>query len=64
MSDELPSRGLTLLYLLIEQQIDRLTRERDVARREVCEDRAACIQGKKPEEIAAALGWDCFRRQP
>jgi len=41
--------------------IERLTAERDLARREVCRSRAYCIQGKTPEEIANALGWCCFK---
>lgn len=49
-----------------ERDIAELRAERDVARREVCEGRAACIQGKMPQEIANALNWDCFhkREQP
>lgn len=35
--------------------------QRDEARREVCRHRAACIQGKRAEEIANALGWNCFK---
>ena len=38
-----------------------LKRERDEARREVCRSRASCIKDKQPEEIAAALEWDCFK---
>jgi len=38
----------------------KLLRERDSLRREVCESRASCIEGKKATEIASALGWDCF----
>ena len=40
---------------------EELTRERDTARREVCRSRASCIKDKQPEEIAAALEWDCFK---
>lgn len=39
---------------------DVLLNQRDEARREVCRHRAACIQGKRAEEIADALNWDCF----
>ena len=46
-----------------ERDIVELRAERDTARREVCESRAACIQGKMPQEIADALGWDCFHRK-
>jgi len=42
---------------------DRLRAERDLARREVCRSRASCIKDKQPEEIANALGWDCFEER-
>ncbi len=42
---------------------DEARRERDLLRREVCRHRAAAIQGKKPEDIAAALQWDCFKEE-
>ncbi len=38
-------------------------RERELLRREVCRHRAAAIQGKKPEDIAAKLQWDCFKEE-
>lgn len=61
MSDDPASKDGLIFEM--QQQIDLLTRERDTARREVCESRAACIQGKMPQEIAKALGWDCFHRK-
>jgi len=42
---------------------DCLRAERDQARREVCRSRASCIKDKQPEEIANALGWDCFKEK-
>jgi hypothetical protein len=45
-------------------EIERLRAERDMLRREVCRHRAAVIQDKKPEDIAAQLQWDCFRESP
>ena len=52
----------SMTRLLFEQQktMERLRAERDGARREVCRSRASCIKDKQPEEIANALGWDCF----
>jgi hypothetical protein len=44
----------------LKQQIKKLRSERNLARREVCNSRASCIQGKSPLDIAEALGWDCF----
>ncbi len=44
-------------------EIKRLRLERDLLRREVCRHRAAAIQGKKPEDIAAQLQWDCFKEE-
>jgi hypothetical protein len=38
--------------------------QRDLHRREVCYHRAAAIQDRRPEDIAAALQWDCFRESP
>jgi hypothetical protein len=52
---------LTKKLLEQQQAIERLTAERDLARRQVCRSRASCIQDKTPEEIANALGWDCFK---
>ena len=48
----------------MKAQVRALIAERDLLRREVCRHRAAEIQGKKPEDIAAALQWDCFRESP
>lgn len=48
----------------MEQDITTLQAERDLLRREVCYHRAAAIQDRKPEEIAAALKWDCFKESP
>ena len=48
----------------LRAQVRQLIAERDLLRREVCRHRAAAIQGKKPEDIAAALQWDCFRESP
>jgi hypothetical protein len=48
----------------LQKRCDQAVRERDLLRREVCRHRAAAIQGKRPEDIAAALQWDCFRESP
>ncbi len=48
----------------LKAQVRQLIAERDMLRREVCRHRAAAIQGKKPEDIAAKLRWDCFRELP
>lgn len=42
-------------------ELNEVTTQRDYARREVCRSRASCIKDKQPEEIANALGWDCFK---
>jgi len=51
----------TLIHF--RQERDTLRAERDEARREVCRSRASCIKDKQPEEIANALGWDCFEER-
>ena len=43
-------------------ELNEVTHQRDEARREVCRSRASCIKDKQPEEIAAALEWDCFKK--
>lgn len=48
----------------MERDLSALKAECDLLRREVCRHRAAAIQGKRPEDIAAALKWDCFRESP
>jgi outer membrane murein-binding lipoprotein Lpp len=45
----------------MERDIETLKAERDLLRREVCRHRAAAIQDRRPEDIAAQLQWDCFR---
>jgi hypothetical protein len=45
------------------ERIHAISAERDQARREVCRSRASCIKDKQPEEIANALGWDCFKEK-
>ena len=40
--------------------INRLTAERDDARREVCEWCAGCTK-ESPESVAMKNGWDCFK---
>jgi hypothetical protein len=47
---------------LLEQQqvIERLTAERDKARRELCQE-IFTNGGLRPSEYARHRGWDCFR---
>ena len=48
----------------IEERKDEneaLRAERDLLQREVCRHRAAAIQDRTPEQIADALGWNCFK---
>lgn len=47
----------------LKQQIKKLRSERNLARREVCNSHASCIQGKSPLDIARAFGWVCFADQ-
>lgn len=42
--------------------LEAMEAERDLARREVCRHRASNIKGKTEEQIAEALGWDCFKK--
>ena len=43
-------------------EIERLRRERDDARREVCEP-IAIATGHRASTVAAWRGWDCYARQ-
>ena len=43
------------------QEIARLRKERDEARREVCEYTALLNSRASKEDVAAKNGWDCFR---
>jgi hypothetical protein len=56
-------KAFDALWTATAENIERLTAERDQARREVCRSRASCIKDKQPEEIANALGWDCFKEK-
>ena len=41
---------------------DRLTRERDEARREVCNLRpSVCLGAQTADEFANQRGWDCYK---
>jgi TRAP-type mannitol/chloroaromatic compound transport system substrate-binding protein len=55
--------SLERTVMRVEHQYDVILAQRDLARREVCAHRAACIQDKKPEDIADALQWDCFKQE-
>jgi hypothetical protein len=46
---------------LLEQQqlIERLTAERDEARREICEN-VAMFESVNAKQLAQERGWDCF----
>jgi hypothetical protein len=56
-------KAFDALWDVAAENTKRLTAERDLARREVCRSRASCIKDKQPEEIANALGWDCFEER-
>jgi hypothetical protein len=46
------------------KEIDRLTQERDEARREVCQMVSDADESSKPEsieQVANRRGWDCFK---
>ena len=43
------------------REIDRITDERDEARRRVCEMLHEEGYGRSPEEWAKRKGWDCFK---
>lgn len=49
------------LILMRRKELDKLTRERDEARREACRWMAEA-EGGTPEEHAAEMGWDCWNR--
>ena len=51
------------LILMRRTELDKLTRERDEARREVCE-LLYNRQGGWPKEHATERGWDCFKETP
>ena len=62
MSDDPASRDELILDM--QQQIERLTRERDEARREVCTLKYWNFNGSiDPRGYAALRKWDCFRAQ-
>ena len=43
--------------------IERLTAERDHARRLHCYAVAGTMQGRAAEDVAKSLGWDCFKEE-
>lgn len=45
--------------MIYEEQIAQLTRERDEARREVCN-----LSIHPPRDYALERGWDCFKDNP
>ena len=60
MSDDPASRDKLILDM--QQQIARLTRERDEARREVCTLKYWNFNGSiDPRGYAALRKWDCFK---
>jgi|GEM_PF-6226431 len=53
----------TLLPVIL--QVEQLTKERDEARREVCENTANFgFSGWRARECAVCRGWDCFKETP
>jgi hypothetical protein len=49
---------LDMQKMIYEERIAQLTRERDEARREICNDTP------HPEMEAHERGWDCFKDNP
>jgi hypothetical protein len=49
------------VVLAAADEIERLTAERDEARREVC--RMATAHHGDPQAIACERGWSCFKRE-
>ena len=52
---------------VMEKIIERLTKERDEARREVCDwmntDESGCVKKSGSEETAISRGWDCYKKE-
>jgi hypothetical protein len=57
---------LDMQKMIYEERIAQLTRERDEARREVCQSRSTSYphDTKEVYEIADSRGWDCFKDNP
>ena len=57
---------LDMQKMIYEERIAQLTRERDEARREVCQFRSTSYphDTKEVYEIADSRGWDCFKDNP
>ena len=57
---------LDMQKMIYEERIAQLTRERDEARREVCQSRSTSYPHDMKEvyEIADSRGWDCFKDNP
>ena len=57
---------LDMQKMIYEARIAQLTRERDEARREVCQSRSTSYPHDMKEvyEIADSRGWDCFKDNP
>jgi len=49
--------------LALRAEIERLRKERDEARRKICEMEAECIVYPpcSPQQYAVRMGWDCFK---
>ena len=54
---------LDMQKMIYEERIAQLTRERDEARRKICEMEAECIVYPpcSPQQYAVRMGWDCFK---
>jgi hypothetical protein len=65
MKQALPDwrKAFDALWAGAAENIERLTAERDEARREVCEMRSEELVDPitSPKQIAQQRGWDCFR---
>jgi hypothetical protein len=46
--------------------IEQLRKERDEARRKICEIESQCIcdPPRSPQKYASLFGWDCFKENP
>ena len=53
-------------YIAAADEIERLRKERDEARREICQSRSTSYPHDMKEvyEIADSRGWDCFKEKP
>jgi hypothetical protein len=56
-------KAFDALWISSAENIERLTAERDEARREVCHEIFINRGGLRPSEYARYRGWDCFKEK-